>query len=202
MLRLYHRRHMRIRKGQTSARVADAAVVEDVQMFGQAFGTEIERVVVGEADQIDADPRDLPSEVARHAEVVERTQQFRLGVDRELHVAVGDIRLLHQSDQLASLGCVELTDRLVEDHVADRRDHHVAGFFLQQGVDPRHPVDLGLANRRVHAMLIDGGGFIPCRNRQRGFTCHRMTGENEQAQTDQRIQTAHADIPGDGERPV
>lgn len=55
----------------------------------------------------------------------------------------------------------QLADLLIEDHVADGGDDDVARLFVQQGVDPRVPVDPLGRRRRVDPPVLDRKSGIP-----------------------------------------
>ena len=75
-----------------------------LQAVPEPLRAEVEGVVVGHAHQVDADGGDLPGELERRPEVVERPLQLGVVVERELEVAVRDVGLLHEPEELLVVG--------------------------------------------------------------------------------------------------
>jgi hypothetical protein len=100
--------------------VRDLRAVQGLEAVSEPVRTEVEGVVVRHAHHVDADGSDLPDELHRRPEVVERPLGLRVLVHRELEVAVRDVGLLHEPEQLLVIGLWEVADLFVEDPHRDR----------------------------------------------------------------------------------
>ena len=111
------------------------------------------------------------TKLGRRPEVVEHPLQLGPVVDRELEVAVGNVGLLHEAQELPVVRLGQGGDLLVEDHVADRGDDDVAGLLMEQRIDPRFPVDAvgrlrGLQHAVVHRPALVEGQRLRRRRRR------------------------------------
>ena len=91
-------------QGGAGPRVGDVGLVQGLETLLEALGSEVQGVVVGLAHQVDARARQLPAEVTGCAEVVEGALEVGPVVEGELHVPVGQVRLLQDAKEARPLG--------------------------------------------------------------------------------------------------